>query len=56
MFYIPLSENANWVVGQVMTRVIEAQTLIQRSNRLDLIGCHIEAQNIQVLRQTRLVV
>lgn len=55
-FQIPLGKDADRVVGQVVTRVVEAQTLIQSSDRLELIGGHIEAHDIQVLRKTRLAV
>ena len=56
IFYITLSKDANRVVRQVVPRVVEAETLIQCGDRLELIGSHIECQDIQVLRETRLVV
>lgn len=51
-----LSENTNRVVGQVVSRVVKAQTRVQRSDRLEFIRSHIEIQDIQVLSKTGLVI
>jgi hypothetical protein len=53
--YIHL-ENPQRMVRKIKSRVVKPQPLVERTNTLEFILCHIEPKHVEVLRQSSSVV